>query len=441
MGGILGLSKALEEEESDDDSPDEKRLSSINPVSASFSDLPKMEIADNTPSLPLNPPGKTLFVNLPSLIEELYPPCYEKDHQEGPLEGLKQLLLTQDSPKSLSHLLTSNLLGLCYHGKACPLSVWQWLFQIMCLSCDQELSLGAHSNLLDLVRRMKEIDHIGSIFCPSMAEIVNILVSLGIDRERLTKADTKPQEENDEVFTPPESIYGNFSRLLSYLKLCVEVCPQNYTVPEVEDLIMLVANLALDTNIQNEVLPRGITLCLNALLMAVPQLDWACSESRLVAKFPSISQHHHDLLYMVRLITGTSERLPKLQVLLCRSCITALLKDKLSFTHKLSDSEFAKKVLVYYYQLERSTFDYEMCYKTYSILAMLGLFLNRSIVHWRDQKSEREFSQLLGVLSDKIRDDSKHPEKGAVKDMLIRLKLEFEGQKSIMRQTQIKFEY
>ena len=74
-----------------------------------------------------------------------------------------------------------------------------------------------------------------------------------------------------------------------------------------------------------------------------------------------------------------------------------------------------------------------MCYKMYSILALLSLFLNLSQLVWTDAQSAREFSQLLGALSDKVHDLSSHPERGMVKDMLIQMKLEFEGKKKVIK--------
>ncbi len=434
QGGILGLSKILEDQDPEEDElSDNFGLSSLDSDRVPVSELPKLDSIDDTPSLPLNPPGKSLFVNPPLLIEELYPPCAEITPQEGALEGMKRMLLSQDSTEGLTLLLTSEWLGLCYKENPCPLGIWQWLFQIMCRSCDQLLSKGAFSNLANLVKRAKAINQVDSIFSPSMADVIDILVTLGVDKKRLAKNDL-PYQENDDVFASSQSIFVNLCLFLRYLRLCVETCPENYTVEELEELIMLIFDISLDTTVHKEVLPHDITICIGSLVAAVPSSHWACSVERLACNLSTLSVHHHDKLYIARLITGMTDRLSTLQFSVCRKSIESLL-EKMPSTSTQTSTEFARSILVYYYNLKSPNFDYEMCYKTRSILAMLSLFMNISRLVWSDSRLEKEFAQLLGVLSDKVRDHPNYPERGVVKDLLIQMKLEFEGQKSIKRQT------
>ncbi len=439
QGGILGIHKShlLEESDSEEDELLENpRLSSRKTECASVSELPKLESTDNNSSLPTDPPMKLLFIHPPSLIEELYPPFAEVTPREGALEGAERMLLSDNSLESLTYLVTTQWLVLFYREKPCPLAIWQWLFQIMCLSCDKRISSGAYSNISALVKGAKAMDQAHSIFFPSLTDIFDILTNLGVDKERLSDNDVLPQVD-DEVFPPPsQSIFSNFCRLLGYLKLCVETCPEYYSVASLEDFIVLVANISLDTNLYQEVLPGDITEFFQALVGEIPSSHWACSVESLAGKLSALSQHHHNKLYVARLITGTTHRLSTLQMSVCRKGIELLI-EKPPTTSAKTNTEFARAVLIYYYHLKPSSFDFKTCYKMYSILAMLALFLNLSQLVWTNAKSEREFAQLLGALSDKVRDDPNHPERGLVKDMLIQMKLEFEGRKAIKKQTDL----
>ena len=389
----------------------------------SLPEIPKVVANDNTPSLPVKPPGKPLFVNPPSLINELYPPCTEVISDGGPLENVERVLLSSETTEGLTQVITSQWLELCYREKSCPLSVWQWLYQIMCRSCDQELSYGAYTNLTKLVSIAKSRGDLGSVYCPSLSDISDTLKCLGADERSLNNDSRK---DDDNVFTPPQSVLSNLSHLILYLRACVEAHPKQYTVSELQRLVVLMANIALDTHVCQELMGHDVTLCIGALIEAIPSSDWACSKEQLSYDMAALCQHHHNNLYISRLVTGMNQRLSELQISSCRKSIELLLQDKLPSTAGLSNSEFAKKVLVYYYRMKSPSYDYDMCYKMYSILAMMAIFLNRCHVVWTSSSSEREFALLLGAVSDKVRDHPNHPERGAVKDLLIRMKMEFE---------------
>lgn len=439
QGGILGIYKlnALTEDSDseEDEISDRPKVSAHDTNYPSISELPKLEAFDNTPSLPTDPPMTSLFIHTPLLIEELYPPCAEVESREGALEDAERMLFSDNSTECLSLLITSQWLVLFYREKPCPLAIWQWLFQIMCRSCDKRMSIGAYTNITNLVAGAKVINQVDSIFFPSITDFVDILVSLGVDKERLSDNEV-PAQTNDDVFSSSPSIFSNVCRLLGYLKVCVETCPEYYSAADLEEFIVLVANISLDANLYQVVLPDNITEFIKVLVGGIPSSHWACSVERLSSKLLSLNHHHHNKLHVARLITGMTERLSTLQMSVCRKSIEFLL-EKLPSTNAKTSTEFARAVLIYYYHLKSPSFDYKMCYKMSSILSMLALFLNLSKLVWKDDKSEREFAQLLGALSDKVRDDSNHPERGLVKDMLIQMKLEFEGRKAIKKQTDL----
>ena len=424
-GGILGLDKELQDQLNEDG--DNSRGSSTDTEMPSLSELPKQEAIDNAPPLPARPPGKPLFTKQPSLINELYPPFAELSPQGTVFDGVEKILLNQYESEALSQVICSQWLSLCYQTKPCPMTVWQWLFQIMCRSCDLNLVHGAYVNLVDLVKTAKLRKDISSIYCPSFAEVMDILVSLGMDKNYLPN---ESSPEIDEVFTSPQPPIGNLSRLLQYLKLCAQIAPHKYSVQDLECLVVLLANVSLDAHVCQELISRDFTSCLNCLVAAISASDWACSVDRLGTQLSRLSPHHHNKLYLTGLVTGMTQRLSELQMNLCRKNIELLLEDKVPGSSSLPDCSFSTKVLKYYFKLKSSDYNYEMCYSMHSVLTMLSLFLNKTRVVWPDQASEREFGLVLGALSDKLQDHYEHPERGAVKDLVIRMKVDYEVKKT-----------
>lgn len=427
-GGIIGLDKELQQQLNEDD--DGSRGSSTDAEMPSFSELPKQEVIDNTPPLPTRPPGKPLFVKQPSLFNELYPPFAELTPQGSVFDAVEQNLLNQHESDALSKVVCSQWLSLCYQTKPCPSTVWQWLFQIMCRSCDLNIVHGAYVNLVDLVKSAKLRNDLSSIYYPSLDDVLDAFVCLGMEKNSLS---IESPPEVDDVFTSPKPPIGNLSRLLNYIKLCAQIVPHTYTVQDLESLVVLLANVSLDTHVCQELIGSDFTTCLNFLVAAIPESDWACSVDRLGNQLSRLSPHHHNKLYLSRLITGMTQRLSELQLILCRKNIELLLP----VSSSLPDSSFATNVLKYYYKLKSSDYSYEMCYSMYSVLTMLSLFLNKSRVVWPDAVSEREFALVLGVLSDKLQDHYEHPERGLVKDLVIRMKVDYEVKKT-MKQSDIK---
>lgn len=54
--------------------------------------------------------------------------------------------MMQQNPQVLSQLIRECWFLLCYRLKPRPNVIWEWLFQIMCLSCDQCLIERAYFN-------------------------------------------------------------------------------------------------------------------------------------------------------------------------------------------------------------------------------------------------------------------------------------------------------
>lgn len=466
MGGIRTLSKEWEEQK------EQARSSASEGEKESETQTPGPDTSPNSfrkfscstppeaPPLPLLPPGKTIFINSPLLITELYPPGLEVD-EKGMFSGLERNLM-QDSagPEALKEAISGGWLRLCYQSRPCPQAVWQWLFQIMCRSGDDVLSNGAFRNLTALLQLALRRNDRASIHTPSLADIVDVLVCMGADQNRLFSgvpcAGEMEVDESEEVFhlkIPTR----NLSHFLKYLTTYTRVLPGCYTLVELENLVVLLLNIALDPQLCGQPIENDIVQCIGVALATIPEESWMNAAKRILPRALALSDHHHNQLHIAYLISGTSETEHQrfLQKLFCRESIAQITglksveqlrmkessvktettngdlptaENKMSTT-QLDDSDcsFAQEVILYYYRTPSDKYDY---YCMYSVLRMLSMFMLPAEMKWPSQEKQKAFEQLLGSLSsDKIRDNLRHPERGPVKDLVIRMRLEVNRQK------------
>ena len=468
MGGIRALSKDWEEHEHARSSASEGERESetltpgpdSSPTSlVTFRKLSSTSAPPEAPPLPSLPPGKIIFTKAPSFITELYPPGLEID-TTGMFSGSQHnLLQITAGPETLKEAVLGGWIKLCYCDRPCPQALWQWLFQMMCRSDDAVLSNGAFRSLITLLQLALSRNDQASIHPPSMADIVEVLVCMGADQSRLdsstTGAERMEVDESEDVF-PPRVPTRSLSHLLKYLTRCIRALPGCYTVEELEDLVTLLLNVALEPQLLGQPIENDIMQCTGVALAVIPDESWMKAAKRLLSRILAIASHHHNQLYVAYLISGTSEtdRQRFLQKLFCRESIAQILglnsevetkqaspvKVKTEETATVngsakmptsqlhdSDCQFAQRVISHYNHLSSVHYDY---YRMYSVLTMLSRFMDPTDMKWPSQEKRQEFSRLLGCLSsNKIHDHPQHPERGPVKDLVIRMKLEVSGQK------------
>jgi len=150
-GGILGLSRKLEEQVRSASEGDGDEESTASEAAHSSKQDPSYSESNQFP-FPLTAPGLAVFIHPPDLISELYPPGFHEVEGNGPLNNLEKNIMNQQNPEVLSQLICERWFLLCYRTKPCPTHIWEWLFQIMCRSCDHYLADRAHNNLMTLIQ-------------------------------------------------------------------------------------------------------------------------------------------------------------------------------------------------------------------------------------------------------------------------------------------------
>ena len=480
MGGIRGLRMEYEEQK------EQARSSASEGEKESETQTPGPDTSPNTfgkfstgtppeaPALPMLPPGKIIFTNSPLLITELYPPGLEVDEkvEQNMFSGLERNLMQDSaSPEALKEAISGGWIRLCYQNRPCPQAVWQWLFQIMCRSSDDMLSNGAFRSLTALLQIALRRNDRATVHTPSLADIVDVLVCMGADQNRLFSSGLCTGEmevevdESDDVFQPKIPT-RNLSHFLKYFTTYTRMLPGCYTLEELENLVILLLNVALDPQLCGQLIETNIVQCIGVALAAIPEESWMKTAKRILSRALALSDHHHNQLHIAYLISGTSETEHQrfLQKLFCRESIAQItgLKPEVQssrvkteatngdlpttenrtateFSTQLDDSDclFAQEVIVHYYRTPSEQYDY---YCMYSVLRMLSMFMLPAEMKWPSQEKQKVFEHLLGSLSsEKIRENLRHPERGPVKDLVIRMKLEVNRQKVTgqMKQTDL----
>ena len=472
----------------EDKGSDAQRTSSTD-LPASISSLPPGgSLSDvESPPLPTRPPGKVVFANPPSFVTELYPPFIdvgEEDTEEGGGSILARViskqLQMQESPDALRMMISGGWLEQCYKYP----NMWQWLFQITSRASDTLLSNRAFQCLTQLLQAASQRNDLASIRPPSLADILDVLVCLGMDQSRLLPCDEVMEVNEgdgncDDVFHPPKSLVGNVKNIVKFLTTCIRLLPEFYSEEELVRLINLLLNVSLDPLFCGAVAEADasvhIAQCIGEAVAAFPEENWTRVAHQLTSQVLRISLHHHNRLQLVTLVGGALRpRQGMLQRMLCRECIAQTLgfnvkseelgppsnlpavrvktedggemdfpeaevKSKTASNIQLdgaTDCSFAYQVVCHYYKQSSESYDY---YSIYSIMTMLSLFMHPSEMKWPTHEERKEFERLLGALSsDKIRDNALRPERIPVKELLIRMKLEVNSHKMLApKQTSI----
>lgn len=424
VGGILGLARASSSSSEDDDDAGETRAPRSSENSRKLS---SGYHESNQFPFPLFAPGYPVLVHTPHLITELCPPGYHQGKEEG--GGQERAKMMQQNPEVLKHLICERWFLLSYKQAPCPTSIWIWLFQIMCLSCDQYISDRVYFNLRTLVDWSTDKDN---VYVPCVSTVMDTLVKLGANkdllegRQRLEEGkDSEPSPMKDSVFrTPPPAanVLVNLSNLFRYISVAVGTNQTALNCEDLQQLIAVLAIISLDCSVTKDPTVLGfISQCISSLVMAIPEPSWPAALIAISAHMVQLSPHHHNLLHLAKLVTPSSARMTELRVAVCRVGIWKLVFPDETYRH-MTDWSFAWKIVEHYYCVPVAKYNY---FHMYSVATMLGHFMDLSPMQWPSLGKKTDFKTMLKkVATVKIRDIAESSERAPVKDLFISMSLE-----------------
>uniref|UniRef100_A0A670J7T7 Family with sequence similarity 178 member B n=1 Tax=Podarcis muralis TaxID=64176 RepID=A0A670J7T7_PODMU len=241
-------------------------------------------------------------------------------------------------------LLRDGFLGALYHGTChCPQPLLQWLFQLM--SWSPVVSPGAFQTLWEISTPQiaSAADKIPDLWCPMLKDITQAFYNLGactsalylpgLVQPEFRPKDVKvsehlPGSADTESESLPEgaswqltltSVLGD---IFKFLTLCVASHPHSYPDRQRLALLVLLCRLGLDKNLRKH--PQtGLQQLLVVLFEGIQ--DWSEKLPELCRSLCHVSQHHHNLVAVVRSFPDTTARGRQLRRNLSLCFITKLL--------------------------------------------------------------------------------------------------------------------
>ncbi|XP_051883648.1 SMC5-SMC6 complex localization factor protein 2 isoform X2 [Pristis pectinata] len=222
-------------------------------------------------------------------------------------------------------LLTNGIVSQTYYTSPCPEPVYKFLFKMMTIHSDYIVSVHTFKALWDIWTNAA--NRIGGtsefkVWTPCLKDVVAVFLNLGAEFGTLfplkhlqpdfTEADilsglqnNKENYPKDNVLTSQkESIFNSLpefgiKNVVKFLLLCTSTCPEAYSDKELVLLISLLGRISLEQELQ--LTPLKDLQCLLDNLLNNIRL-WSTRMFELCKIISDLSEHHHNLLYLVQLL-------------------------------------------------------------------------------------------------------------------------------------------
>ncbi|CAI5783293.1 Hypothetical predicted protein [Podarcis lilfordi] len=363
-------------------------------------------------------------------------------------------------------LLQDGFLGALYHGTChCPQPLLQWLFQLM--SWSPVVSPGAFQTLWEISAPQiaSAADKIPELWCPMLKDITQAFYNLGACTSALylpglVQPEFRPKEVKVSEHLPgsadtksesfPEgaswqltltSVLGD---IFKFLTLCVASHPHSYPDRQRLALLVLLCRLGLDKNLRKH--PQtGLQQLLLVLFEGIQ--DWSEKLPELCRSLCHVSQHHHNLVAVVRSFPDTTARGRQLRRNLSLCFITKLLgKMQTAVSNELQQlvhllplmkPALLKQGLQQDQRLQvqpgknqqevLAELDLEACYLCHSLLTLANVVVGTTAVPLRDQRHLQQLCiQLQQHITTSIQEDAGLMYRTELKDLAAQTFLKWE---------------
>uniref|UniRef100_UPI00398F4D1F SMC5-SMC6 complex localization factor protein 2 n=1 Tax=Pristiophorus japonicus TaxID=55135 RepID=UPI00398F4D1F len=249
-----------------------------------------------------------------------------------PQNFLERTLVSSGTSQQV-FLFTNGIVSQTYYSSPCPQPVLKFLFKMMTIHSDYIASMHIFKALWDICtntanRIVKGGASRFKVWTPSLKDVVAVFLNLGAQFGTLfplkhlqpdfTEEDILPGLHNNKENYPKDNASASqrepiFSSLpefgiknvVKFLLLCTSICPEAYSDEELVLLMSLLGRISLERELQ--LTPSKDFQCLlENLLNNVRQ--WSTKMLELCMILSDLSEHHHNLLYLVQLLPDFSSR-------------------------------------------------------------------------------------------------------------------------------------
>ncbi|XP_064000573.1 SMC5-SMC6 complex localization factor protein 2 isoform X2 [Pogoniulus pusillus] len=395
-----------------------------------------------------------------------------------PRNPKEKLLLSSGVTQQLS-LAINGFLSSAYSYILCPIPILKWLFQMMSVHSDYCVSTQILSRLMEIMLKNASIsDEQSKPWTPSLADVSTVFVNMGVGfrslfplqhlqpsfnecdiLSQMQETVSKQTGGNLTSASPPFSSLpeNNLINVIKFLGFCTTIIQGGYTDQEILLLLLLLFKISLEKQLTQVPLIDFQCLFIK-LLMSIR--DWDAKMPELCLAMSELSNHHHNLLWLVQLVPSWIVRGREVRRRLSLVIISKRLNKKdteipddsdkqMSLLHQflvyMKPSRLLKKVRK---ELEQQNADEDHLHVEleqevyYLIYILLHLVSEASFFDVVNSNQRQHLLKLCGVLDKHIkcdiREDARLFYRTKVKDLVARIYGKWQDMIQTTRPTQGK---
>ncbi|NXT84774.1 SLF2 protein, partial [Zapornia atra] len=244
-----------------------------------------------------------------------------------PQNPVEKLLLSSGVAQQLS-LATNGILSSAYSCILCPIPILKWLFQMMSVHPDYYVSTQILDRLMDITLKNAFIcDEQSKPWIPSLADVSAVLVNMGVGfrslfplqhlqpnfnecdiLRQMQETVCKQQPRGDLTSASPafsSLLQTNLINVIKFLDFCSTVIQGGYSDQEILLLLLLLFKISLEKQLKQ--IPLIDFQCLFVKLLISIE-DWDAKMPELCLAVSELSNHHHNLLWLVQMVPSWTVR-------------------------------------------------------------------------------------------------------------------------------------
>ncbi|NXP45645.1 SLF2 protein, partial [Heliornis fulica] len=264
-----------------------------------------------------------------------------------PQNPTEKLLLSSGVTQQLS-LAINGFLSSAYSCILCPIPILKWLFQMMSVHPDYCISTQILDRLMDITLKNASIsDEQSKPWIPSLADVSAVFVNMGVAfrslfplqylqpnfnkcdiLNQMREAVSKQQPIGDTTSASPtfsSLLQTNLINVIKFLGFCLTVIQGGYSDQEILLLLLLLFKISLEKQLRQ--IPLIDFQCLFIKLL-ISIKDWDAKMPELCLAVSELSNHHHNLLWLVQLVPSWTIRGREVRRRLSLVIISKLLDKK-----------------------------------------------------------------------------------------------------------------
>ncbi|XP_006816431.1 uncharacterized protein LOC100370605 [Saccoglossus kowalevskii] len=192
-----------------------------------------------------------------------------------------------------------------------------------------------------------------------------------------------------------------------------------YTDQEIVTLVCLISKVALETQLRYLAVQVDFQMCIAVLLECFRPEDWTDKTFEICQCLPLITNHHHNMVYIVQILPTNTQRGRYLKRRLSYSMLSKLLSSNNNINQISVKTSLKVNDLLQILQICKPTNDADY-YELNSIVMLVDMCIGNEPLRSTEKEDLERVAQKLRSLSGDIRETVRCLYRSKVKDLLVR---------------------